>query len=162
MCLTTQFGASGSELEQLLALSSFAKIGAHFLTRMYEYAEGDLVLGLICFEVATRCTGALYQGIRDNPDTEIASKIRSDAESRIEHFKATNCNSIASATGIPYATVHRKVRKLIELGWLREESNGHLYLTTLPAKHSKGLYQELKPLLAQACDSLRLSGVCKS
>lgn len=132
-----------------------AKFGSHLLRRLYDFVEGDLLLGLVFFEIVVRSTNALYQGILDHPEDEIVRNLLSDIDSRTKYFKASNCNSIAAATGIPYATVYRKIRKLVNDGWLREDESGYLFLETFPATHFFALYQELKPLLLNTCDQIR-------
>ena len=44
-------------------------------------------------------------------------------------LKPCNAYSIAAATGLPRETVRRKIGRLIELGWICREDNGHLYIT---------------------------------
>lgn len=142
-------------LQHLIESACMAKFGSHLLRRLYDFVEGDLILGLVFFELVVRSTNALYQGIIDNPDNKIVKELLSDVDSRTKYFRASNCNSIAAATGIPYATVYRKIRKLVTNGWLREDENGCLFLETLPARHFFALYQELRPLLLNTYDQIR-------
>jgi len=36
---------------------------------------------------------------------------------------------------LPRETVRRKIGRLVELGWIRKQDNGHLYLTERAFKH---------------------------
>ena len=46
-------------------------------------------------------------------------------------LKPCNAYSIAAATGLPRETVRRKIGRLIELGWICREDNGHLFITEI-------------------------------
>ena len=46
----------------------------------------------------------------------------------IEDMRSANASSIASATGYPRETVRRKIKKLLELGFIVEKSRAHYVL----------------------------------
>jgi DNA-binding IclR family transcriptional regulator len=52
-----------------------------------------------------------------------------------EEVALAPCNafSISQSTGIPRETVRRKIASLVAKNWLKRDTNGHLFITDLPA-----------------------------
>jgi hypothetical protein len=96
--------------------------------RGYRLFDGDLMLFLVFGEIAHYNVSRALQALslRDAPD---ASRWKTLLRALPEQ-KVTPCNalSISQSTGIPRETVRRKVRELVECGWLVREGARSLTL----------------------------------
>lgn len=103
------------------------------LRRWFEEFDRDILLPILLGEIAMHNTGAFEhasangnggrngradEGLPSSPDAWRTCTLR-----------PCNAYSIAAATGLPRETVRRKIVRLIELGWIHREENGHLFIT---------------------------------
>ena len=102
------------------------------LRRWFEDFDRDILLPILLGEIALHNIGALENGVARRESTRpITATPSVPRESRPPDCGLKPCNaySIAAATGLPRETVRRKIGRLIELGWICREDNGHLYIT---------------------------------
>jgi hypothetical protein len=122
--------------EALLVVNMFI---VRHLVRTYRAFDGDLLEAIVLGEIAHHNVSA-----RLNKLTEA---LRHQAEPLPEswgrpRYLPTNAFSIAQATGIPRQTVRRKIRALIERGWLLETADG-LVVSPVPFEHFREFNLEL-------------------
>lgn len=97
------------------------------LRRLFEEFERDILLPLLLGEIALHNIGALENGCE--------SDLGDDPAQIVGALRPCNAYSIAAATGLPRETVRRKIVRLVALGWISREDNGHLYLTPRAIEH---------------------------
>lgn len=99
------------ELAQKLGFVSFS---TDFLIRCYRVFDGDIKSAII-FNVIS------LWALRQREETENAQDVAG--------FSCNN-HSISIATGIPYETVRRKVKAMVENGWLEFSDSSHVVLNS--------------------------------
>ncbi len=104
------------------------------LRRLFEEFERDILLPILLGEIALHNIGALEHDDESDRLTADETEGESD-EAHMSRLRPCNAYSIAAATGLPRETVRRKIGRLVELGWIRKQQNGHLYLTPQALKH---------------------------
>jgi hypothetical protein len=97
------------------------------LRRLFEEFERDILLPLLLGEIALHNIGALENGSE--------AVLGGDGATVAAQLRPCNAYSIAAATGLPRETVRRKIVRLVELGWILRQSNGHLFLTPRAIQH---------------------------
>ncbi|NMG75875.1 hypothetical protein GPA25_13995 [Aromatoleum diolicum] len=125
-----------------------ARYQIYSLRRLFEEFERDILLPLLLGEIALHNIGAL-----ENSGESVFS---GDAEQIAYTLRPCNAYSIAAATGLPRETVRRKIVRLVELGWITRQENGHLYLTPRAIEHfGKLLGSRDLPELLDAAERIR-------
>lgn len=128
------------------------------LVRLYAAFDGDLLEAIVLGEVAHHNLSAyLTQVVDAAPTGADGPRLpqRSD-------YLPTNAFSIAQATGIPRQTVRRKVKALIERGWLLQDRAG-LIVSPVPLEHFRTLNTELAgDVVATLNTLLRLTRAARS
>jgi len=99
------------ELAQKLGFVSFS---TDFLIRCYRVFDGDIKSAII-FNVIS------LWALRQREETENSQDVAG--------FSCNN-HSISIATGIPYETVRRKVKAMVENGWLEFSDSSHVVLNS--------------------------------
>jgi len=118
--------------EAFLAMNMFI---VRHLVRLYAAFDGDLVEAIVLGEVAHHNLSAYMTN---------AAKVRRTTGAATtpvpspDDYLPTNAFSIAQATGIPRQTVRRKVKALVERGWLVEDRHG-LVVSRVPFDHFSAL-----------------------
>ena len=59
------------------------------------------------------------------------SRKLADPDTRLSDLPACNAYSISESLGIPRETVRRKVKKLIDMGWVERRESGDLTVTAV-------------------------------
>lgn len=109
------------------------------LVRVYAAFDGDLIAAIVLGEVAHHNLSAYMASAAD------ARRRGDDATPRVpdrRDYLPTNAFSIAQATGIPRQTVRRKVKALVERGWLIQTARG-LIVSPTPFEHFRTFNTEL-------------------
>ena len=101
------------------------------MKRHYQLCDGDLVMALVMSEIWHFNITRYF----DRSGHHNASEILSDPLRRQALLPACNAYSISQVLGVPSETVRRKVRKLIELGWVERNSDHELITTQLLESH---------------------------
>lgn len=123
-------GATPRALKAVLIV--LARYETRSLRRWFDDFDRDILLAILLGEIALHNIGALQNGVARRGSTRTPPTAEAQAaDSDEDHCGLKPCNaySIAAATGLPRETVRRKVARLIELGWIRREDNGHLFVT---------------------------------
>lgn len=122
------------------AATVLARYQIRNLRRIFEEFDRDILLPILLGEIALRNMSSFEaRSATPAPDAAPAGA-GSDCtpapdDPRLVAMRPCNAYSIAAATGLPRETVRRKIGRLVELGWIRKQSNGHLYLTPRAVKH---------------------------
>jgi len=95
------------------------------LKSFYDRYDGDLVLAMVMCEIWHYNVGRYL----DRAGPENASAILADPETRRKLLPACNAYSISQVLGVPSETVRRKVRKLVDKGWVERSKDGELIAT---------------------------------
>ena len=104
------------------------------LRRWFEDFDRDILLPILLGEIALHNIGALHHAVARPATTRPITappSVPRDTRPADCGLKPCNAYSIAAATGLPRETVRRKIGRLIELGWICREDNGHLYITEI-------------------------------
>jgi hypothetical protein len=159
----TTNGGSTPELSPVLRTAAvlLARYQLRNLRRVFEEFERDILLPILLGEIALHNIGALEHGTADMPDRPEGETTGSDespgaGEAPVRRMRPCNAYSISAATGLPRETVRRKIGRLVELGWINKQDNGHLYLTPRALTHfGKLLNSRDLPELLETADRLR-------
>lgn len=100
---------------------------ARYFRPLYRHFAGDMVMALIMVEIWLFNVGRFY----DRAGIEDATAILQDPDERNRVLVPCNAFSISQALGIPHETVRRKIKILIDLGWISRNGNGQLMSTHL-------------------------------
>lgn len=106
------------EKEALFFLSLFVH---RYLTAIYDRLNLDLVSLSLLDEIARHNLEPLAH--EDLPGFPL------DAPQR-KLMRGCNAFSLSQATGVPRETVRRKIKQLMELGWIEQHNRKGLYITT--------------------------------
>lgn len=107
------------------------------LRRIFEEFERDILLPILLGEIALHNIGAFEHrnpGL-PNHDPAAAGTEPFEGQGHVPPMRPCNAYSISAATGLPRETVRRKIGRLVELGWIHKQRNGHLYLTERAFAH---------------------------
>lgn len=107
---------------------------------MFEEFDRDILLPILLGEIALRNIDTFEARAGRRPAAVEPAAASPDCtpggdDARLGAMRPCNAYSIAAATGLPRETVRRKIGRLVELGWIRKQSNGHLYMTLRAVKH---------------------------
>ncbi|HRP24269.1 MAG TPA: hypothetical protein PLF79_12050 [Thauera sp.] len=130
------------------------------LRRWFEEFDRDILLPILLGEIALHNIGAFDTGGGRGGDGEDkGGRPRQAAVEAVPTaldldcaMKPCNAYSIAAATGLPRETVRRKIVRLVELGWISRQDNGHLFVSREALAHFGRLLssRELSELLETA------------
>lgn len=95
------------------------------LKQIYRICDGDMVMGLVMSEIWQFNLARYFA----RAGIEEATQLLSDPATRRDLLTGCNAYSISQVLGIPSETVRRKVRKLIDLGWVERNGDGGLLAT---------------------------------
>lgn len=126
--------ATGRSSTLRTAAVLLARYQIRSLRRLFEEFDRDILLPILLGEIALHNIGALEHG-KDGlrfEGREVFGEADDEAAARM---RPCNAYSISAATGLPRETVRRKIGRLVELGWIRRQENGHLYLSARALKH---------------------------
>ena len=99
-------------------------IGKH-LKGLYRAFDGDMLMALVMSEIWQYNLGRYFaRAGQENGELDLNHQERRQAL-----LPPCNTYSISQTLGIPNETVRRKVKKLIELGWVHRNGNGELTST---------------------------------
>lgn len=106
------------EKEALLCLSLFFH---SYLITVYGDEDLDLVSISLLHEIAQHNLEPFTRGSR--------LQFPKDAE-EMELMRGCNAFSLSQATGVPRETARRKIKQLVELGWIEQHNRTGLFITT--------------------------------
>lgn len=95
--------------------------------RDYAAFGGDCLLAMVVGEIWLYNMGRY---LRRNGADGISRKL-ADPDTRLSDLPACNAYSISESLGIPRETVRRKVKKLIDMGWVDRRESGDLTVTAV-------------------------------
>lgn len=103
------------------------------LVRVYQAFDGDIVAAIVLGSIGQYNLQRYYE--------EIGCRLGAGRQAMPErgehlaHMRPCNTLSISQSTGIPRETVRRKVRDLVERGWVKRLAPDQLVITQAPARH---------------------------
>ena len=101
-------------------------INEHYLNhliRLYKVFDGDVEMCIVLGEIAH------YNAREVFPDFAIQNMTNPEF---LKSLKGCNAHSVALSSGIPRETVRRKVKKLIEMGYVFSDEKKQLTITHIP------------------------------
>lgn len=117
------------------------------LIRLYKLFDGDMELCIVLGEIGHYNARLMF------PDF-VTKRMTNDEF--LQNLKGCNANSVSMSSGIPRETVRRKIKKLIEMGYVAIDEKKQLTITHLPreelgefTKESLGLLQHFVLKLKQ-------------
>jgi hypothetical protein len=105
------------------------------LVRVHEAFGGDLIAAIVLGTIGQ------YNGRRFFD--EVAAKSEESADElmargeHLGHLRPCNAMSVSASTGIPRETVRRKIRWLVEKGWVQQVARDKLFVTGEASRHFK-------------------------
>ena len=103
------------------------------LIRVHNAFEGDLVAAVVLGTIGQYNFRHFYERFKDHPAESYQVLVERGAYA--EHLRPCNALSVSASTGIPRETVRRKIRWLIDRGWLRQIGRDKLLVTIEVARH---------------------------
>ena len=126
------FSQRGAEFDEEKFLANrqppmflIAAIFQRQLKQHYRICDGDLVMGLVMSEIWNFNISRYFAKF----GTDDSASLLSNSEARRNLLSGCNAYSISQTLGIPSETVRRKVRKLIQMGWIERGADGGLIST---------------------------------
>lgn len=98
-----------------------------FIRRDYHALRGDPVLGMVASEIWLYNIGRL---LSKNDVTAVSAHLNDESRRR-EMLPRCNSYSVSQALDLPPETVRRKVKKLIDMGWVHKDGKGELAITAM-------------------------------
>jgi hypothetical protein len=118
------------------AVMLLARYQIRNLRRVFEEFERDILLPILLGEIALHNIGAFEHRPPGLPNHDPAAGPEAhEGQGHVPPMRPCNAYSISAATGLPRETVRRKIGRLVELGWIHKQGNGHLYLTERAFAH---------------------------
>lgn len=117
----------------------------HFI-RVYQAFDGDFELAIILGEIAH------YNAFHLFPDKATRSR---DTEEVHKSLRGCNAHSISLSSGIPRETVRRKIKKLIDIGYITYDGKKQLVVTALPSEKFSEFSKETLNIFLDFIDELK-------
>lgn len=117
----TQLDRHAYQISHLI--SSFT---VSMMRNLYHQFDGDLLELLVLGEISMRNVDQFFR----KGGADVPEKWLDDDQRRAQLMQPCNVLSIAEATGIPRETVRRKVKQLIDKGWLARDERKRLVVKT--------------------------------
>jgi hypothetical protein len=123
------------------------------LVRLYEAFDGDLTAAIVLGTIGQYN----YRRYFDQLDAGAGERLSTLAEEdrHLPHARPCNAMSVSQSTGIPRETVRRKIRKLLDKGWLRQIGPDKLVITRLPGRHFAAFDRDTMERFASTAESIR-------
>lgn len=126
------------------------------LIRTFRAFDGDITAAIVLGTIGQYNYRRYFDSIAKGDGTFHERVERGEHLANISHCNAL---SISESTGIPRETVRRKIRLLIEKGWVKQIGRDKLMVTDVPALHFKEFNLETMEWFCDAAeDVLRLAG----
>jgi DNA-binding transcriptional regulator YhcF (GntR family) len=121
------------------------------LARVHRQFDGDLAMALVLGTIGQYNASRFFEQVAarsDEPTQELYER-----GEHLPHLKACNASSVSASTGIPRETVRRKIRRLIEMGFVQQVGRDKLFITQRAADHfvdfDAGTMERMMVLIAQ-------------
>lgn len=119
-----------SHFEVTYLLGSFM---TEHLVRLYEAFDGDLTAAIVLGTIGQHNYRRYYEQAGASAAKGFSSIVENGEH--VAHARPCNTLSVSQSTGIPRETVRRKIRKLVDKGWVRRVGPDKLVITRLPGQH---------------------------
>lgn len=125
------------------------------LVRLHNAFEGDMTAAIVLGTIGQYNYQRFYQEARAHPGATFDELVQRGVH--LELLRPCNAMSVSASTGIPRETVRRKIRWLIEKGWVRQIGRDKLVLAPHVGRHFADFDREtLARFHRTASDILRL------
>jgi DNA-binding transcriptional ArsR family regulator len=124
-------------------------LNAHYLQhllRIYKQFDGDIELCIVLGEIAHYSAGLVF------PDKK-SRELTNDRVHRL--LRGCNAHSISLSSGLPRETVRRKIKKLIEMGYVESREGHQLLITQLPKEELGEFSKETFNIFLSFIDELK-------
>jgi hypothetical protein len=102
------------------------------LIRVHAAFDGDILAAVVLGTIAQHNARRFYDEVvakSDEPMDELIAR-----GEHLAHRRPCNAMSVSMATGIPRETVRRKIRWLVQRGWVEQVGRDKLFITRAVAK----------------------------
>lgn len=103
------------------------------LIRLHAVFGGDILAAVVLGTIGQQNTRRFFDEVVMKSDETVEALVARGAH--LPHIRPCNAMSVSMATGIPRETVRRKIRWLIEQGWVEQVGRDKLFITRSVAQH---------------------------
>jgi hypothetical protein len=103
------------------------------LVRVHRAFDGDVVAAIVLGTIGQHNVRLFYDEVVAKSDESLTELVARGAH--VPYLRPCNAMSVAASTGIPRETVRRKIRWLIERGWIEQAGRDKLFLSRAVAQH---------------------------
>jgi hypothetical protein len=103
------------------------------LVRVHRAFDGDVLAAIVLGTIGQHNVRRFYDEVVSKSDETLTELVARGAHEG--HVRPCNAMSVASSTGIPRETVRRKIRWLVERGWVMQVGRDQLYITRAVSQH---------------------------
>lgn len=123
------------------------------LVRLYEAFDGDLTAAIVLGTIGQYN----YRRYLDSQSAGTGEPLSTvlEAGKHVPHARPCNAMSVSQSTGIPRETVRRKIRKLLDKGWLQQIGPDKLVITRLPGQHFVAFDRETMDQFSSTANRIR-------
>jgi hypothetical protein len=136
---------SGRQIELSYLLGRFF---SEHLVRVHRLFEGDLTEAIVLATIAQHNVQRYYEQVARDAAPGLDGLVRQGRH--IAHLRPCNALSVSAATGVPRETVRRKVKRLVERGWVTAGPRGALQVTPNLHRRFEEFDRETVALFARA------------
>jgi hypothetical protein len=103
------------------------------LVRVHRAFDGDVIAAIVLGTIGQHNMRLFYDEVVAKSGESIEALFARGAH--VKYLRPCNAMSVSASTGIPRETVRRKIRWLVEKGWVAQVERDKLYVTTAVAAH---------------------------
>jgi hypothetical protein len=118
------------------------------LVRVHQAFDGDVLAAIVLGTIGQHNVRLFYDEVASKSEETLAELVARGAH--LPYLRPCNAMSVSASTGIPRETVRRKIRWLIERGWVEQAARDQLYITRAVAQHFEGFDVET---VERVCDA---------
>lgn len=105
------------------------------LARVHRAFDGDLLAALVLGTIGQHNMRLFYDEVVAKSTESIEELVARGAH--VTYLRPCNAMSVSASTGIPRETVRRKIRWLVEKGWVQQVARDKLFVTGEASRHFK-------------------------
>jgi hypothetical protein len=103
------------------------------LVRVHRAFDGDVLAAVVLGTIGQHNVRLFYDEVVSRSDETLAELVARGAH--VPYLRPCNAMSVSASTGIPRETVRRKIRWLVERGWIEQVGRDKLYITRAVSQH---------------------------
>ena len=103
------------------------------LIRLHAAFSGDILAAVVLGTIGQQNTRRFFEEVVAKSEETVEELVARGAH--LPHMRPCNAMSVSMATGIPRETVRRKIRWLIQQGWVQQVGRDKLFVTRDVGRH---------------------------